>query len=96
MDFSPSPRAQQWQARLAAIAWAIQNILELRTQRQVPVDQLALPLPEVKALAPEAPAVASSSGVMAGKKCPDCGAHAVIKKDGCEYCTQCGFVGACG
>ena len=30
------------------------------------------------------------------KKCPDCGAHAVIKKDGCEYCTQCGFVGACG
>ncbi|MEN9888726.1 MAG: hypothetical protein RL559_763, partial [Pseudomonadota bacterium] len=34
--------------------------------------------------------------VMAGKKCPDCGAHAVIKKDGCEYCTQCGFVGACG
>lgn len=83
-------------SEVAAIAWAIQNILELRTQRQVPVDQLALPLPEVKALAPEAPAVASSSGVMAGKKCPDCGAHAVIKKDGCEYCTQCGFVGACG
>jgi ribonucleoside-diphosphate reductase alpha chain len=33
---------------------------------------------------------------MAGKKCPECGAHAVIKKDGCEYCTQCGHIGACG
>ena len=31
-----------------------------------------------------------------GKKCPECGAHAVIRKDGCEYCTNCGFIGACG
>ena len=82
-------------SEVAAIAWAIQNILELRAQRHLQADQLALPLPEMKALAPAAPA-ASASGVMAGKKCPDCGAHAVIKKDGCEYCTQCGFVGACG
>ena len=83
-------------SEVAAIAWAIQNLLELRAKRQVQADQLALPLPEVKAPAPAAPAAASASGVMAGKKCPDCGAHAVIRKDGCEYCTQCGFVGACG
>jgi ribonucleoside-diphosphate reductase alpha chain len=82
-------------SEVAAIAWAIQNILELRAQRQLQADQLALPLPEMKTLAPAAPA-ALASGVMAGKKCPDCGAHAVIRKDGCEYCTQCGFVGACG
>jgi len=80
-------------SEVAAIAWAIQNILELRAQRQGTADQLALPLPDV---AESAPAPAVGSGVMAGKKCPDCGAHAVIKKDGCEYCTQCGFVGACG
>ena len=79
-------------SEVAAIAWAVQNILELRAQRQGTADQLALPLPEVEERAAAAPA----SGVMAGKKCPDCGAHAVIKKDGCEYCTQCGFVGACG
>jgi ribonucleoside-diphosphate reductase alpha chain len=82
-------------SEVAAIAWAVQNILELRAQRQGPADQLALPLPEMDAPAPSAPASAGA-GVMAGKKCPDCGAHAVIKKDGCEYCTQCGFVGACG
>ena len=81
-------------SEVAAIAWAIQNILELRAQRQGTADQLALPLPEVQESPASAPA--TGAGVMAGKKCPDCGAHAVIKKDGCEYCTQCGFVGACG
>jgi ribonucleoside-diphosphate reductase alpha chain len=34
--------------------------------------------------------------VMAGKKCSECGAHAVIRKDGCDYCTQCGHLGTCG
>ncbi len=33
---------------------------------------------------------------MAGKKCSECGAHAVIRKDGCDYCTQCGHLGSCG
>jgi ribonucleoside-diphosphate reductase alpha chain len=81
-------------SEVAAIAWAVQNILELRAKRQGSANQMALPLPEVDEPAPTAPTAAT--GVMAGKKCPDCGAHAVIKKDGCEYCTQCGFVGACG
>ena len=82
-------------SEVAAIAWAVQNILELRAKRQGSANQMALPLPEVDEPAPTVHTTAST-GAMAGKKCPDCGAHAVIKKDGCEYCTQCGFVGACG
>ncbi|HRH06681.1 MAG TPA: hypothetical protein PK702_12745, partial [Burkholderiaceae bacterium] len=39
---------------------------------------------------------APDSPLLAGKKCPDCGAHALIRKDGCEYCTQCGYLGSCG
>jgi len=31
-----------------------------------------------------------------GKKCWECGARAVVKKDGCDYCEECGYVGACG
>ena len=31
-----------------------------------------------------------------GKPCPECGNHSLIKKDGCEFCTACGFVGQCG
>jgi ribonucleoside-diphosphate reductase alpha chain len=33
---------------------------------------------------------------MAGKHCKECGNAAVIKKDGCEFCTACGAIGACG
>ena len=31
-----------------------------------------------------------------GKKCPECGNKALIRKDGCDFCTDCGFTGACG
>ena len=31
-----------------------------------------------------------------GKACKECGNTAVIKKDGCEFCTACGAIGACG
>ena len=30
------------------------------------------------------------------QSCPECGNRALIKKDGCEFCTACGHVGACG
>jgi ribonucleoside-diphosphate reductase alpha chain len=33
---------------------------------------------------------------LAGSLCPDCGRAAVVKKDGCEFCTACGWTGACG
>jgi ribonucleoside-diphosphate reductase alpha chain len=32
----------------------------------------------------------------AGKPCPECGNATMIHKDGCEFCTSCGYVGACG
>lgn len=31
-----------------------------------------------------------------GEQCPECHVHAVIKKDGCKFCTNCGYVGSCG
>ncbi|MBL8529765.1 MAG: hypothetical protein JNL68_18955 [Burkholderiales bacterium] len=31
-----------------------------------------------------------------GKLCKECGNLAVIKKDGCEFCTACRAIGACG
>ncbi|MDD2729776.1 adenosylcobalamin-dependent ribonucleoside-diphosphate reductase [Malikia sp.] len=85
-------RIPMWHdSEVAAIAYAIQNILTLRAKQNEQAEQLNLPLAEQDlALASEAPPV------MAGKKCPECGAHAVIRKDGCEYCTQCGHLGSCG
>ena len=34
--------------------------------------------------------------VMAGAKCPECANTTLIRKDGCDYCTACGYVGVCG
>lgn len=74
-------------SEVAAMAYAIQNILARRVadpvQQQLPLDEPAAPSAGV----PQA---------MAGKKCGECGAHAVIRKDGCDYCTQCGHMGTCG
>ncbi|MES2481131.1 MAG: adenosylcobalamin-dependent ribonucleoside-diphosphate reductase, partial [Pseudomonadota bacterium] len=77
-------------SEVAAIAWAVQNIIARRTGGAA--DTLATPEPSV------APAEihATQSAPMAGAKCPECGAHAMIRKDGCDWCTQCGHMGSCG
>lgn len=73
-------------SEVAAMAYAIQNILARRaeapTQQVLPLDEPPMPT--------------GMPPAMAGKKCGECGAHAVIRKDGCDYCTQCGQLGSCG
>ena len=32
----------------------------------------------------------------AGRPCPECGNAIGIHKDGCDFCTACGYVGQCG
>jgi len=33
---------------------------------------------------------------MKGSKCTGCGNMTVIRRDGCDFCSACGWVGACG
>lgn len=42
------------------------------------------------------PGGAQGLHTMLGRKCGSCGANAVIRKDGCDFCTACGEIGACG
>ncbi len=79
-------------SEVAAIAWAVQNIIARRSGSASA--SLATPAPSAATAA--APPLASSPGAMAGAKCPECGAHAMIRKDGCDWCTQCGHIGSCG
>ena len=37
-----------------------------------------------------------TGGLAAGRRCEECGSYAVIRKDGCDFCTVCGALGACG
>jgi len=79
-------------SEVAAVGYAIEQILARRNTSSSAV---------TSALAADLHQEASHQqgalqAVMAGKKCPECGAHALIKKDGCEYCTSCGHLGTCG
>jgi ribonucleoside-diphosphate reductase alpha chain len=70
-------------SEVAAIAYAIQNIMAQRNDGATKPAEIA-------------PSHGQAAQPMAGKKCQECGAPAVIRKDGCDYCTQCGYLGSCG
>ena len=80
-------------SEVAAIGYAVENLIARRAEAA----QASLFEPdEMLSAEPAAETSSAAPGVMAGKKCPECGAHAMIRKDGCDYCTHCGFVGSCG
>ena len=72
-------------SEVALLAYAIQSIIANRGLPQPAPSTAATPATPTEAPSP-----------LSGSKCPDCGAHAVIKKDGCSFCTACGHIGACG
>jgi ribonucleoside-diphosphate reductase alpha chain len=39
---------------------------------------------------------AGANEVIPGNRCDECGNYAMIKKDGCDFCTACGAMGGCG
>ena len=45
---------------------------------------------------PKKKSKAAGPKTLAGKVCKECHNATLIKKDGCEFCTSCGAIGACG
>ena len=91
MAFVPGERRQQvwpstvaYMARLIIHRYAMLGIL----------DESGMPLQSMGVLS--APRAAHESQLMEGALCPECGNHAMIRRDGCDFCTACGAVGACG
>ena len=80
-------------SEVAAVAYAIEQILE-RRQSSFALVGAEKNVKHVDPIATDQQGALHH--LMAGKKCPECGAHALIKKDGCEYCTSCGHLGTCG
>jgi ribonucleoside-diphosphate reductase alpha chain len=91
----PGERRQQvWPSTVAYIA----RLIIHRYAMLGLLDEQGLPTREMGILATPAPARSEGITVapMAGKPCPECGNATVIHKDGCDFCTACGYVGACG
>ena len=90
MAFVPGSRKQQtypstvaYLARLIVHRYAMLGVL----------NEEGFPRTEMGIL--EAPS-SKSTPVLAGSPCPECGNNTLIRKDGCDYCTACGYVGVCG
>ncbi|MCD2518342.1 adenosylcobalamin-dependent ribonucleoside-diphosphate reductase [Massilia sp. G4R7] len=93
-------------SEVAAIAFMLQRVLIRRGfldawGNQVAVPELARRFAErCDGVPPEtAPQPATSAGALpavSGAKCPECGARALRKVDGCTRCGECHYVGECG
>jgi ribonucleoside-diphosphate reductase alpha chain len=91
MAFVPGERRQQtWPSTISYLARLIIHryaMLGLLTEEGYPVQQMGiLDVPVRPGVAP----------VMKGAACPECGNHTLIRKDGCDWCSACGYVGVCG
>jgi ribonucleoside-diphosphate reductase alpha chain len=85
------PSTMAYCARLIIHRYAMLGVL----------DERGYPLSEMGVLEiPEDDRVPVGKGaayrILPGKRCAECGNAAVIHKDGCEFCTACGAIGACG
>ena len=87
----PGERRQQvWPSTVAYMA----RLIIHRYAMLGVLDQQGYPVREMGVL--ENPGTGRTSATLAGRPCPECGNPTVIKKDGCDFCTACGFVGQCG
>ena len=87
-------RQQVWPSTVAYMA----RLLIHRYAMLGVLNEEGFPLREMGVL--ESPSAAtggaSATQEIAGARCPECGNATLIHRDGCEFCTACGFVGQCG
>jgi ribonucleoside-diphosphate reductase alpha chain len=83
------PSTVAYMARLIIHRYAMLGILD---ERGFPVNEMGvLEMPEEDTRGTD-----YALKPVHGKPCKECGNAAVIKKDGCEFCTACGEIGSCG
>ncbi len=82
------PSTVAYVARLIIHRYAMLGVLDEQGQPLVEMGLLQAPVAKT--------AVGLSVQPQAGKPCPECGNATMIHKDGCDFCTACGYVGQCG
>jgi ribonucleoside-diphosphate reductase alpha chain len=91
MAFVPGERRQQnWPSTVAYLA----RLVIHRYAMLGLLDERGYPTREMGVL--EAPRAGDETQPMRGARCRECGNDTVIRKDGCDFCSACGWVGACG
>jgi len=88
-----SEKSQTWPSTVAYVARLMIHryaMLGILTEEGYPVSEAGI------LSAPQQKKQREELHMIAGKKCAECGNRTVIKKDGCDFCTACGAIGACG
>ncbi len=87
----PGQRRQQvWPSTVAYLA----RLIIHRYAMLGVLDEAGYPVREMGVL--QSPGASAAPTLLAGKPCPECGNSTVIHRDGCDFCTACGYVGQCG
>jgi ribonucleoside-diphosphate reductase alpha chain len=84
------PSTVAYMARLIIHRYAMLGVLD---EQGFPLREMGV-LESPRSATPAAPG--RSPAPQPGKPCPECGNATVIHKDGCDFCTACGYVGQCG
>jgi len=91
MAFVPGERRQQnWPSTIAYMA----RLVVHRYAMLGVLDERGYPTREMGIL--EAPRDQDEPALMKGARCRECGNYTVIRKDGCDFCSACGWTGVCG
>jgi ribonucleoside-diphosphate reductase alpha chain len=85
-------RQQVWPSTIAYVA----RLMIHRYAMLGVLDEDGFPLGATDLQAPPAARATGQLAPQAGRPCPECGNATMIHKDGCDFCTSCGYVGACG
>ncbi|HYA27827.1 MAG TPA: ribonucleoside-diphosphate reductase, adenosylcobalamin-dependent, partial [Acidobacteriota bacterium] len=90
MAYVPGSRRQiNWPSTVSYIAALMihrYTMLGILNEQGLPVQQMGILETPQRGGAP----------TVKGGRCGECGNYALIKKDGCDFCTACGAVGVCG
>ena len=93
-------RQQVWPSTVAYVARLIIHryaMLGVLNEEGFPLREMGvLESPQAQTPGGAAGASAGRSRLLAGKPCPECGNPTLIHRDGCDFCTACGYVGQCG
>jgi ribonucleoside-diphosphate reductase alpha chain len=96
---APVPGQRRQQVWPSTVAYVARLIIHRYAMLGV-LDEDGFPVHAMGILESPAPKAASTHGaatpVLAGRPCPECGNATLIHKDGCDFCTACGYVGQCG
>jgi ribonucleoside-diphosphate reductase alpha chain len=95
---APVPGERRQQVWPSTVAYVARLVIHRYAMLGV-LDEQGFPLREMGILqAPKARKAEAREAIapMAGAPCPECGNATLIHKDGCDFCTACGYVGVCG